>query len=196
MIHLYCAFTFLLLFGALAYGETTYQYRDEQGGVVLSSEPLDSTHLTLVTVWKPWTPPQNRYKDSAENRQALLPIIKAAAKESGLPFALLDAVISVESSYDSNAISPAGAVGLMQLMPTVIKQCRITNSNDPVENTRCGSQYLAQLLRQYDGDVSLALAAYNAGEQAVQQFQGVPPYKETRNYITRILKKYLNYQYN
>ena len=100
---------------------------------------------------------------------------------------LIDAVIRQESGYDPYAVSHKGAKGLMQLMPATAKRFGVKDVFDPAENVQGGVKYLRQLLDRYDGDRRLALAAYNAGEGAVDRFGGVPPYRETQDYVDRIV---------
>jgi len=100
---------------------------------------------------------------------------------------LIYAVIRQESGYDPYAVSHKGAKGLMQLMPATAKRFGVKDVFDPAENVQGGVKYLRQLLDRYDGDRRLALAAYNAGEGAVDRFGGVPPYRETQDYVDRIV---------
>jgi len=113
-------------------------------------------------------------------------LIDAAAARHGVDARLVHAVIQVESGYQKNARSRRGAMGLMQLMPQTARQYHVRNPYDPVANIEAGVAYLSSLLDRFPKE--LALAAYNAGEAAVQRFGGVPPYAETRQYVTRILQ--------
>ena len=103
---------------------------------------------------------------------------------------LLHAVIEVESGYDPGAVSPRGAVGLMQLMPETAAALGIQNRSDPYANIVAGVRHLRQLLDRYKGNLDLTLAAYNAGPAAVERYGGVPPYPETHDYIRRIRRRY------
>jgi soluble lytic murein transglycosylase-like protein len=105
------------------------------------------------------------------------------AAEHSLPPQLIHSVIKVESNYNPNAISPKGAQGLMQLIPSTAKRFGVADSFNPMENIQGGAKYLKYLLDLYNNDYSLALAAYNAGEGAVAKYGAVPPYKETQNYL-------------
>lgn len=109
--------------------------------------------------------------------------------------ALVKAVIKVESDYDPQTVSSKGAQGLMQLIPETARDLRVANAFDPSENIRGGSQYLRWMLDQFNGNLDLALAAYNAGPNAVKRHGGIPPYNETRNYIQRV-KHYIDYYRN
>jgi soluble lytic murein transglycosylase-like protein len=114
-------------------------------------------------------------------------LIRTAAANAGVPAAIVKAVIHAESAFATSAVSRAGAMGLMQLMPGTAAQYRVTNAYDPAQNIRAGVAYLKSLLMRFGNDVSLALAAYNAGPGAVEKYgRAVPPYKETRNYVSKI----------
>jgi soluble lytic murein transglycosylase-like protein len=112
--------------------------------------------------------------------------ITAAAQRNGLDPALLKALVRQESNFDPGATSPAGAMGLTQLMPATAAGLGVTNPSDPAQNLEGGAKYLKQQLDRFGGDVSKALAAYNAGPGAVQKYNGVPPYAETQNYVKNI----------
>jgi hypothetical protein len=113
-------------------------------------------------------------------------IIEEAAALYGVNSALVKAVIQAESRFNPLAVSPVGAKGLMQLMPVIAKEYGAANPLDAKQNIFAGVKYLSQLLDRYNGNVSLALAGYNAGPTAVKRFRGIPPYKETRGYVRKI----------
>jgi soluble lytic murein transglycosylase-like protein len=116
--------------------------------------------------------------------------IEAAGERYGVDPKLLESVIQQESGFDPNATSAAGAEGLMQLMPQTAASLGVTNAYDPVQSIDAGAQYLKGDLDRFGGDTSLALAAYNAGAGAVEQYGGVPPYAETQNYVQQVLGRY------
>jgi soluble lytic murein transglycosylase-like protein len=118
-------------------------------------------------------------------------IIESAAKSAGVEPNLLRAVIVVESGFNSRAVSKSGAVGLMQLMPATATRFRVFNRYDPLQNVRGGARYLGFLIKRFRQDVHLALAAFNAGEHAVDRSSGqIPPFIETLEYIPKVLKIY------
>ena len=115
-------------------------------------------------------------------------IFDRAAAAFNVPVTLLKAVAKNESNFDADAVSSCGAQGVMQLMPSTAKSLGVTNSLDAEQNIMGGAKYLSQMLSRYDGDTTLALAAYNAGSGNVAKYGGVPPFKETQTYIARVLK--------
>jgi len=117
-------------------------------------------------------------------------LINQSAHKYGVDPKLVSAVAQAESNYTPNAVSDAGAVGVMQLMPDTASSLGVTNIYDPRDNIEGGVKYIKQLLNTFDGDVSKAVAAYNAGPQAVKNYNGVPPYAETQNYVKKVLDLY------
>ncbi|HLL74403.1 MAG TPA: lytic transglycosylase domain-containing protein [Pyrinomonadaceae bacterium] len=117
-------------------------------------------------------------------------LIYRAGQQHGLDPRLLHAVILQESRYKPNAESYAGAQGLMQLMPAAAKRFKCEDRKDPQQNIEAGAKYLRWLLKRFDGDVKLALAGYNAGEGAVDKYEGIPPYEQTQTYVKKIVANY------
>ncbi len=115
--------------------------------------------------------------------------ISEAARTQGLAPDLVASVIAVESNFNPRAVSPKSARGLMQLMPETAARFGVSNVFDPRENINAGTRYLKELLERYNGNLALALAAYNAGPDKVEQFRAVPPYRETRDYVRRVTSK-------
>jgi soluble lytic murein transglycosylase-like protein len=116
-------------------------------------------------------------------------LIRSAAIRSGLPPTFVEAVARVESALRPDAISPKGAIGVMQLMP-VTARALAADPNDPEQNVDAGTRLLRELLIRYDGDVVKALAAYNAGPEAVDRYRGLPPYRETQSYVDKVIRVY------
>lgn len=131
------------------------------------------------------------FRDSSSNFDQH---IQAICNRHGMDFRLVKALIKAESQFDHMAISPRGAMGLMQLMPGTAKDMGVHNPFNPKENIEGGVRYLKFLLRRFNNDVTLALAAYNAGPEAVKRFRGVPPYRETREYLKKVLEFYSDYK--
>jgi soluble lytic murein transglycosylase-like protein len=120
-------------------------------------------------------------------------LVANASTSQRLPAGLIRAVLMSESAGNPSAVSNAGAEGLMQVMPGTAAGCGISNPFDPQQNVACGTRYLRGLLARYHGDVTLAVAAYNAGPGAVDKYGGVPPYAETRAYVARVITAYRSY---
>ena len=122
-------------------------------------------------------------------------LVQAASAVTGVQADLLHAVVMAESGYDPHAVSPKGALGMMQLMPETARRYGVTAWNDPADNLLGGARYLADLLQQFNQDWSLAMAAYNAGERAViRHGHRVPPYRETQQYVSKVFKFYERYR--
>lgn len=122
--------------------------------------------------------------------EMLRPLIERAADQNGVDPNLLDALVQAESNYNPAAISSKRAVGLTQLMPGTARELGVTNPLDPVQNLNGGAKYLARMIKQFDGDLTKAVAAYNAGPGAVRDAGGVPNYKETKAYVDKVLRLY------
>ncbi|NLO08889.1 MAG: lytic transglycosylase domain-containing protein [Clostridiales bacterium] len=123
-----------------------------------------------------------------EKSTSLDDIFERASIKYNVPLNLLKAIGKAESDFNPNAVSKSGAQGVMQLMPGTAADLGVTDSFDPEQNIMGGSKYISDLLKRYDGDTKLALAAYNAGMNNVKKYGGIPPFKETQNYVVKVMK--------
>ena len=168
-----------------------YSWRDANGTLVVSNrrpESASPASIKSYAVPKAETIRATRYA-AAERGRIYDDLITEHSRRNGVRSDLVRAVMQVESAFNPNALSPKGAMGLMQLMPATMRQYRVMNAFNPEENVRAGVEYLRDLLDRYSNDEQLALAAYNAGPGAVDKHgQAVPPYRETRNYVAQIKK--------
>ena len=191
------ALTFALLFTlGIAVSNTSaalevYKYVDSQGRVHLTDRPPHDGYHLLQKDGKKLRRQRINFRDKDANRKRFAARIAKVADLYQVPEALVHAVIATESAYDPNAVSRAGAVGLMQLMPATAKRYGVTNRRDPTANLTGGTRYLRDLLLRFDSNLELALAGYNAGENAVEKYGNrILPFPETQNYVRKVLKLY------
>jgi soluble lytic murein transglycosylase-like protein len=170
-----------------------YVWRDAAGNMVLSDRPKDPSARTFSVPQSSPTPAtinpatiKTTRSGNARRASDYDALIEENAAVHGVSPHLVRAVIQQESAFDPNAVSHKGAMGLMQLMPQTAADLGVINPYNPSENIRGGVRYLKGLLEKFRQNVELALAAYNAGPSAVQKYGTVPPYRETRNYVSRI----------
>ena len=160
-----------------------YMFIDSEGILHFTNMPSSPKYKIFVKEY-PAKPKKifttNKYDD----------LIKKASKKHGLSFSLIKAIIKAESDFDPNAVSKAGAMGLMQIMPKNITAFNINNPFNPSENIMGGAGYFKKMLKCFDGDIHLALAAYNAGPSTVIRYRNIPPFEETENFIDRVMKYY------
>ena len=166
-----------------------YKYVDKEGVLHLTNTPTDhnAKYVMILREKRILFQPNidvNKYDD----------LITKAANKFKLDSALIKAVIKAESNFNHRAVSPVGAQGLMQLMPKTASDLKVEDCFHPEKNIEGGARYLRYLLNTYKGDLTLALAAYNAGEKAVAKYNyNVPPYRETQNYVKRVFSFYKTY---
>jgi len=187
-----------LLLGLASLGAATcaradvYSFVDSRGVVYYTNVPVDSRYQFLLAS------PQEKTRSGQPYDAQLLataakfdPVIESAAAAAAVEPELLRAVIAVESGFDPRALSKAGAAGLMQLMPETARRYGVSDRFDPRQNVHAGARHLKALIERYHNDVKLALAAYNAGEQAVDRCgQCIPQYRETQAYVPRVWRMY------
>jgi soluble lytic murein transglycosylase-like protein len=165
----------------------TYRLSAPDGTVHFTNAPTDPRYQRMVFssgTSAGWL----RLPPAALGSAPYLREIKAAAERYGISERLVSAVIRVESGFNSRAVSRKGARGLMQLMPATAAELGVQNTFDPAQNIEGGVRHLRGLIDRFGNNVPLALAAYNAGERAVLSFGGIPPYPETQDYVTRVLR--------
>lgn len=163
-----------------------YRYVDANGVVHFTDAPTTAQYRFF----------KKEIKEVTDQGGSVRALIKHYASVFRLDDSLVKAVIKVESNYNPNARSGKGAQGLMQLIPETARDMNVSNPFNPEENIRGGSRYLRLMLDQFGGNVELALAAYNAGPEAVRRHGGIPPYEETRNYVQRVKKYFRHYRQN
>jgi len=159
---------------------------DSEGVLHFTNVPTSSTSSDYKVYIKETSPkPFNSYNEDLYDDA-----ISEASKKHGVSFSLLKALIKTESDFDPRAISRAGAMGLMQIMPENIRRLNIKDPFDPKENIMGGARYLKELIQRFEGELQLALAAYNAGPKAVEQYNRIPPYQETENFVKAVMRYY------
>ncbi len=159
---------------------------DEHGAYHFTDTPMSSEYVKAHVFSRPGQVPEPAGEYEA--------IIREVSENSGLRPELVKAVILVESGFNPGAVSAKGARGLMQLMPVQFRSYNIDDPFDPRQNITAGTRYLEKLLKRYNGNLNLSLAAYNAGPAAVDHYRGVPPYRETRQYVQKVLLYYRHYR--
>jgi soluble lytic murein transglycosylase-like protein len=173
-----------------------YKFTDQYGVTHYTNEPGRADYQRMVEVLQDEGPLNRaKVKPIKSNLQAYSNHVLAAAEETGVDSALVHAVITAESAYNPRAISRAGAKGLMQLMPGTAQRYKVEDVFDPAENIKGGTRYLRDLLVLFNDDLELAIAAYNAGENAViKHRRRIPPYAETLAYVPKVMRLYKKYQ--
>ena len=175
-----------------------YKYEDSDGVLHFTDAPTDRRFKIFIRdIQKDKRLRTNfGFTRASRNPAEFEHIINSCAAEFGVDRSLVKAVIHAESGYNPNAVSSKGAAGLMQLMPGTAQDLKVADSFNPSDNIRGGVRYLRFLLDTFKGNVTLALAAYNAGLSKVAKYGGIPPYDETRNYVSKVLSYQKNYAAN
>ena len=167
-----------------------YKFTDEEGVTHLTNMPTEVNRNYVLLIKEKRV--IIKIKGDIAQYDAM---IKKASDKYNVDYALIKAVIKAESNFNHRAVSPVGAQGLMQLMPQTAAQLNVEDSFHPEDNIDGGVRYLRYLIRLYNGNLSLALAAYNAGEGAVARYHNrIPPYPETQNYVQRVLQYFEQYR--
>ncbi len=180
---------FLLVFSTHVAADV-YKRVAADGRVYYTDTPIKGLKYKRIIRTKP-KGYAGAYKRLAQNKKKYSPIIAKAAKKYQVDAKLLHAVIQTESAYDVKAISSAGAVGLMQLMPATAKRYGVSNRKNATENIDGGTHYIKDLFKMFDSNLDLVLASYNAGEGAVKKYKNtIPPYPETQGYVRKVLGLY------
>ena len=166
-----------------------YMYVDEEGIYNFTDQPTSDNYQLFIKDW-------HASRSSALRTSQFDEYIEAAARKHGIETHLLKAVVKAESNFNPRAVSNKGALGLMQIMPENITRLNITDPFDPRENIMGGARFLRELLNRFNGNVHLALAAYNAGPGNVERSNSIPPIPETENFVQKVLMYYRNFKHN
>lgn len=180
-------FIAVLFVSVLTVSADIYVYVDKEGILHFTNVPTSSNYKIYLRE-KPKKPFDSRASKKYDH------IITEASKKHGVSIPLLKALIKTESDFNPKAVSNAGAMGLMQIMPENIRTLNIKDPFDPWENIMGGTRYLKQMINRFNGKLRLALAAYNAGPKVVERYQRVPPFKETEDFVETVMKYYSLFQ--
>ncbi|MBE0443047.1 MULTISPECIES: lytic transglycosylase domain-containing protein [unclassified Psychrobacter] len=196
--------TSTLTFSVTAYADSMYIKKSSDGQILLTNRSQTSGDFDKFTQTVKVTHYRNSkmYDDSNNNnygssaasksssRNAYDSYIRASAQRHGVDPALMKAMMHTESAFNPNARSPVGAQGLMQLMPATARRFKVNNPWNPAENIEGSAKYIAWLMRRFDNRIEYAVAGYNAGEGNVDKYGGIPPFKETQNYVKKVMSRY------
>ena len=166
-----------------------YRYIDENGVMHFTNTPTSNAREYKLYIREKATISRNFYAPDKFDRY-----ISDASAQTGVDSRLLKAMIKAESDFNPRAVSKKGAMGLMQIMPENFKMLDLQNPFDPWQNIRAGARYFQQLYQRFNGKLALSLAAYNAGPTAVDRYKRIPPYKETEEYVRRVLRYYRTFK--
>ena len=188
-ISIFFVFCFLFM-TALPLCADIYMYIDHEGVAHFTNVPTSSDGDYRVYIRERLKKASWTYSSEKYDRY-----ITKASQQHGVSFPLLKAIIKAESDFNPRAVSKKGALGLMQIMPKNLKSLQIADPFDPLENIMGGARYFKKLLKRFNGELSLSLAAYNAGPSVVDLYKTIPPFKETQNYVDKVLKFYYSFKH-
>lgn len=180
-------FVALTLFVIPSLSAEIYVYRDSQGVLHFTNVPTSAKYTSYMK--ESGADPLSVFSDASYDH-----MIADAARKNEVSFHLLKAMIHVESYFNPYAISKKGALGLMQIMPENLESLNVAHPFDPRENIMGGASYLKNMIKRFNGKLELALAAYNAGPTAVEKYSAIPPYRETQEYVQKVLELYERYK--
>ncbi len=191
MFYLRLLFIFSFTFLPALAGADIYRFIDKEGVVHFSNVPPDGKFVLYLREGPQAAPPSR--KTALPGATWMNGYVDRCSRANDLPPALVHAIIKAESNGQRKAVSSKGAKGVMQLMPFTSKRMQVNDPFDPIENIEGGVRYIKELLVAFEGNLTYAIAAYNAGPAAVRKYGGVPPYQETRQYVRRVMELYRQY---
>ncbi|BCB96115.1 lytic transglycosylase [Dissulfurispira thermophila] len=180
-----------VLFSGLESGADIYKYMANDGTICFTNVPMDRNGSIVMKEKRSYQKSNRDYSNVYVDKESFHNIAEEKARRHNIDPRLVKAVIKVESNWNPNAVSPKGAQGLMQLMPSTASIMGINDPFNPDANIEGGVRYLKYLLRKFNGNISLALAAYNAGPKLVERIKSVPPIPETITYVKQVINYYL-----
>ena len=184
---------FLLLFAPqTSFAKEIFVFKDENGNRFYTDNRNLGENMQYIRSYGRPTA-YAKCHNTLQKAQQLKPVFEEYSEKIGFDSKLAMAVAYTESCFDHKAVSSVGARGIMQLMPQTAKQLGVSNPYNKRQNIKAGIYYLKQMMQRFNGNIKLALAAYNAGPATVQKYQGIPPYRETQSYIKKVLKQYRAY---
>ena len=199
----FCITVLSLSVSTFVHSGNLYVYRDQSGAALLTNKKVSNAEYrqekvtyypnTNVHSYSNWGATEASVAPSYSNtKNAYDHIIRNASQMYGVSEGLIKAIMHTESGFNPSARSPVGAQGLMQLMPATARRFNVSNAYDPVQNIHGGVKYLSWLIKRFKGNTQLALAGYNAGEGNVDKYGGIPPFRETQDYVKRVMSRYNN----
>ncbi len=180
----------LVLFTGLESHADIYKYISDDGTVYFTNAPIERNGTVVVKEKRSYQRPNKEYKNVYVDRENFHNMAEERARRHNIDPQLVKAVIKAESNWNPNAVSPKGALGLMQLMPLTASIMGVSNPFNPEDNIDGGIRYLKYLLQKFNGNITLALAAYNAGPKLVDRIKNIPPIPETITYVRRVINYY------